>query len=66
MSTKSRFIYGGGQDIEVCGCGEALNYLDKRIDLEFCSKKCADIEVENRIQDAEFERQMEIKSGGQS
>ena len=54
-------------DCDLCAhCNDAPAMIgDARLQLDFCSKKCADAEVEDRSWEAEWERQAEITSGGQ-
>lgn len=46
-------------------CDNEATYNDKRLDMQFCCKACADKEIEEREFDAERERIAEITSGGQ-
>ncbi len=70
MSKLSGFVYGGHQDYDCCQrsynkCDKPAMFNDPRLEMEFCSKQCADAEIADRAGDAEFERVAEITSGGQ-
>lgn len=55
-------------DFDSCSrphCRKIATMTDRRIDLDYCSRNCADKHIEDLQWEAELERLAEISSGGQ-